>query len=511
MLGCPALAIGSVAARSYRVMEYLETVGKFEIYRAQDSSGQRVRLKWLTNFGSDGDDLARYVREIRTCCIIDSPHVNKTIAVEQEAESLCIVTEYPSGESLRDILERQPTMPVEDAVEIAQQCLGGLEAAHRLLIIHRDLKPENVYVERIDGNIQVKIADFGMAGFRGVEPNMSVTGYFRGTPGYMPPEQVYLWPDIAVSSDIFALGVMLFEMLTGLLPYGDNWRIAPANALEENMAPHPAAPEGLWKIVKCAIHPLPSQRYRSTRAMRTAIEDFSGKKRPTMPPASRRPVAIGAAIGVLVGFALAWTSVRTAGFASKASKPTPNVTHLQTAAVSAPQRLSSAPASVTPAPRTAALAPTIAPQTPALVKVPLPVAPSKVLQSLDQGERVEPQNVASSGYSKATYSQKTMVARPAQPTITVEVSAQLADVDDLKILLDGVAQHRATWGVALPMQLGSHQLVATAPGRKAWATTVSLNAARPHQKINIPILKEQDAPEGATPLYDANLATADIP
>jgi serine/threonine protein kinase len=512
-------------------MEYLETTGKFEIYRAEDSStGQRVLLKRLTNFGSDGDDHARFVRELRTCCIIDSQFVVKTIAVEQEAQALSIIMEYPSGESLRDILERQSTLSIQDAVEIAQQCLCGLEAAHRLLIVHRDLKPEDVYVTRIDGTVQVKIADFGVAGFRGAERNMSVSGYFRGTPGYMPPEQVFLWPDTGVSSDVFSLGAMLFEMLTGLLPYGDDWRIAPANALEENMASHPAAPDGLWTIVKCAIHPLPSQRYRSARAMRVAIDEFTGKSHLTTPPARRRPVALGAAIGVLVGFALAWSSVKTVNFANKTSTATANVTHLQMAAANVQQRSAITPVlaptnpvltlahSATPntndqqgVPHPDPVVPTSAPQAQSLIKSPSRPAPSKVVQLVARVEKVAPPTMVPSGYSKPANSQKTAVARPASPTITVEVSAQLADVDDLKILLDGTVQHRATWGIALPTELGHHQLVASAPGRKAWATTVSLSAAKPHQTISIPVLKEQDSPEGAAPLHEANLATADVP
>ena len=545
MLGCPALAIGSVAARNYRVMEYLEAVGKFEIYRAQDcNAGQSVLVKRLTNYTSDGDDLARFVREIRTCCIIDSPYVAKTLAVEQEAQALCIVVEYPSGETLRDILERDSTLSSDDAVEIAHQCLCGLEAAHRLLIVHRDLKPEDVYITRVAGVIQVKIADFGVAGFRSAERNMSVSGYFRGTPGYMPPEQVFLWPDTGVSSDLFSLGVMLFEMLTGLLPYGDNWRMAPANALEENMAPHPAGPDGLWKIVKCAIHPLPSQRYRSTRAMRVAIEEYSGK-RPTTPPASarRRPVAVGAAIGVLVGFALAWSSVRTVHSVGNSGRASPDVTHTKMAAANVQHM----PANVLPLAPTVTtkteahdndlpgdpenklansptLTPAVKPQLEARNKKRLPTAPSRVTQVVKPEEKsdlptnvtqvVRPEDlpiVAPSASLAPAVTQKPVVARPVPATITVEVSAQLAELDDLQILLDGNPQHRATWGVALPTQLGVHQLVASAPGRKAWATTVSVNASKPHQTINIPILKEQDPPEGSTPLHESNLATADMP
>ena len=440
---------------------------------------------------------------MRTCCIIDSPHVTKTIAVEVDAPALTVVMENPPGVKLRDMLKRQSTLEMRDALEIVSQCLCGLEAAHRLLICHRDLKPDNVYVMRVGQNIKVKVADFGLAGIRSGEPEKSVTGYFRGSPGYMPPEKVFRWPDTDRSSDLFSLGAMLFEMLTGSLPYGDDWRNAPTNALEERIAPHPDKPAGLWKIVKRAIHPLPSQRYPSTKEMRVAIEGLMNPKGPIVPSPRVRLVALGAALGVLFGLALAWASANTAHRTSHSRNlPAHN-----------------APSAITENSRYPVAAVTNVP-----IAVSRNVPPASPQEAVTLG-RQEPspisrvtrpaETVSSPPHRVVRQTPKPssapVAARPPLPTITVEVSVQLAEVDDLKILLDGIAQHRATWGIALPTQLGIHQLEASAPGRKPWVTTVRVNLARPHQTINIPVLQEQDSIESSTTPRASDLATADVP
>ena len=503
MLGRPAFDNGSVAVRNYRVSEFLGEEGSLEVYRAEDTNtGQQVLLKRLASYDPNNGDLSRFIREIRTCCIIDNPYVTKTIAVEIDASALTVVMEYPPGKKLRDMLGRQSTLEMRDALEIVSQCLCGLEAAHRLLICHRDLKPDNVYVMRVGQNIEVKIADFGIAGIRSGEPEESVTGYFRGSPGYMPPEQVFRWPDTDRSSDLFSLGAMLFEMLTGRLPYGDDWRNSPTNALEERIAPHPDKPVGLWKVVKRAIHPLPGQRYPSTKEMRVAIEGLTNPKGPIVPSPRVRLVALGAALGVLFGLALAWASANTAHRTSHSRNlPAHN-----------------APSAVTENSRYSVAAAT---NVPIAVSQSVPVASSQEAEAVRQPEPSpisRPTRIAET-VSRSAHpvvrdvpkpSPTPVAARP-PPTITVEVSAQLAEVDDLKILLDGIAQHRATWGIALPTQLGIHQLEASAPGRKSWVTTVRVNAAKPHQTINIPVLQEQDSVESSTSPRRANLATADVP
>lgn len=565
MLVRPAFDNGSIAARKYRVTEFLGEEGSLEIYRAEDpGTGQQVLLKHLASCDPDNEELARFIREVRTCCIIDSPHVTRTIAVEIEAPALTVVTEVPPGVKLRDMLERQSTLETGDALEIVSQCLCGLEAAHRLLICHRDLRPDNVYIQRTEDGIKVKIADFGIAGIRSTEPEKSVTGFFRGSPAYMPPEKIFRWPDIDRSSDMFSLGVMLFEMLTGRLPYGDNWRDAPTNALEERIVPHPDKPAGLWKIVKRAIHPLPSQRYPSTREMRLAIEQYTNQKGSILPSPRVRLLALGAALGASFGFALAWTSANTHHRASHprnepthsvAPAPVPSAVAQDVPAVGTPvSTVARRDVPVAVAPVTSVIARDVSPAVPriptvaargvpaAIPHVPT-VAARDVLAAVPHDSALAARGAPAALAQERVVSKRTErsptplpialaaqptspprlathdtpkpapspVARPASVTITVEVSAQLAEVDDLRILLDGIAQHRATWGVALPTELGIHQLQASAPGRRTWATTIRVDATKPHQKINIPVLQTQDSVDGSTTLGSANLATADIP
>jgi hypothetical protein len=509
MGGCPSLANGTIAARKYRVLDYLRHEGPFEVYRVQDvGTGQSVLLKYLASCEQDSDIVARSMPEIRMCCIIDSPYVARTFAVEHEAQTLCVVMEQPPGEPLCDLLERESTLAVNDAAEIARQCLCALQAAHKLLIHHRDLKPANVFVARTGQRVDVKVTDFGLAGFRGGETQASGPGVFRGTPGYAAPEQVFLWPDTDASSDLFSLGAMLFEMLTGLMPYGDNWREACINALESRLAPHPTQPAGLWKIVTRAILLVPSQRYQSGREMRVAIEEYLNHRPSFMPKKRTRMIPIGTAIGVLVGAVLAWTTVKTArhlrqeetgrlrAAIAKSQDRDPEIVVLPALAPATASAAESIGGQLAPAPAAEVVAPALtraetfgARSEPVmLAKVASPASTKKVARGTSRHESPQLTTMLKPVVARVE-PPKSAVAQVASPTITVGVSVQAAELDDLKILLDGIAQHRATWGVALPTQLGIHQLRASAAGRKAWATTVRVNAARPHATVNIPVLQ----------------------
>ena len=406
MLGHPALTDGSAAIQRYRVIGFLGQEGSVEVYHAKDAAtGQDVALKRL-NFGDSGIEwFAQFMLEARTWCKLDSPYVVKTIAVEHELPALYIVTEYPAGQSLREILDRQQNLEVQDAVEIARQCLCGLEAAHGLLVVHRDLKPENVYITQVDQTIEVKIANFGIAGFRGGEREKSAAVYFRGTPGYTPPEQLFLWPDTDVQSDIYAFGVLLFEMLTGCMPYGDNWRDAPINALKEKIAPHPKEPAGLWKIVLRAIHPLPSQRYRSAREMRAAIEELSHSKRRLALSKRSSRVAIGATLGLMVGLAMAWTTTSVGSgrhFSTLARRTQSNSAESHQAATNS---------------------------TSALRPIPAVVATTT---STTEADRTR---VAVNIASTPTATPKAVAPQLQPPTITIDVSVQLSEIDGLKIFV----------------------------------------------------------------------------
>ena len=484
MLGSSVLENGSVAVQGYRAIEFLGREGTVETYRAKDViSNQDVTLKRLNFDDSNVEWLAQFTREARTCRIIDSPHIVKILAVEQAQPDIYIVTECAAGETVRDILKRQSNFEIQDALEIAKQLLSGLEAAHRLLIVHRDLKPENVYVARVNNTIQVKIAELGIAGFRGGERGMSAAGFFRGTPGYMAPEQVFLWPATEVQSDIYSFGVLLFEMLTGYLPYGDNWRDAPVNALEERMRPHPTEPVSLWKIVERAIHPLPNQRYSSAREMRAAIEDLFQSGRSSAPATRSRRVAVGATLGLMAGLALALTSAsagraRHAGTLERKPQSSSNVSQLAVSNHKTPPI--PAPAVVT-------------------------TATVEAIRTRDSVKIVSNPTATPRGELSA------VAPRWQPPMITIDVSVQLSEIDNLKISLDGIVQHRATWGLALPTEAGTHQVEASAPGRKTWTASFHVGGARSRRKIDVPMLHELEHVEAPSTLQGANLANSDLP
>ena len=200
---------GTLLARRYRIISPLGKGGMGEVYRADDTRlGQPVALKFLpAALAADVDRLERLVAEVRIGRQISHPNVCRLYDIA-EAEGLhFLVMEYVDGEDLASLLLRIGRMPGDKALEIARGLCGGLAAAHDKGIIHRDLKPANVM---IDGRGHARIADFGLAALagRGEAADMS------GTPQYMAPEQLS-GAGASLRSDVFALGLVLKEMLTG--------------------------------------------------------------------------------------------------------------------------------------------------------------------------------------------------------------------------------------------------------------------------------------------------------
>jgi TolB-like protein/Flp pilus assembly protein TadD len=206
----------------YEVVAPLGAGGMGEVYRARDRRLERdVAIKVLPeSVARDPDRLARFEREAKALAQLSHPAILSIFDFGKEAESTYAVTELLEGETLRERLGREQ-LPWRRAVEIATAVADGLASAHSAGIVHRDLKPENVFLTR-DG--RVKILDFGLARIEpalvregatlSLEPSGTQPGVVLGTVGYMAPEQVRGEPADA-RSDIFALGCILFEMLTG--------------------------------------------------------------------------------------------------------------------------------------------------------------------------------------------------------------------------------------------------------------------------------------------------------
>ena len=201
---------GTVLEARYRVVAMAGRGGMGEVYRAEDLKlSQTVALKFLPeSIAHDGAALARLHREVRIARQVSHPNVCRVFDIG-EADGVPFLTmEYVDGEDLGTLLRRIGRLPSDKATEIARQLCAGLAAAHDHGVFHRDLKPANVM---IDGRGRVRITDFGLAGAAG---SFEARESAAGTPAYMAPEQL-AGKDPSVQSDIFALGLVIYEVFTG--------------------------------------------------------------------------------------------------------------------------------------------------------------------------------------------------------------------------------------------------------------------------------------------------------
>ena len=194
----------------YRIVGLLGRGGMGEVYRADDLKlGQPVALKFLPpGLEQNPARLDRFLNEVRTALKVTHPNVCRVYDIGEVDGHHFLSMEYVDGEDLSSLLLRIGRLPNERAVQVSRQICAGLAAAHDQGILHRDLKPANVM---IDGRGQVRLTDFGLAGLADAIGQDDVTS---GTPGYMAPEQI-AGQEVTVRSDIYALGLVLYEIFTG--------------------------------------------------------------------------------------------------------------------------------------------------------------------------------------------------------------------------------------------------------------------------------------------------------
>jgi serine/threonine-protein kinase len=201
---------GTVLAKRYRIVGLLGRGGMGEVYRADDLKlGQPVALKFLPRaVDQDKNRLDRFLNEVKTALRVTHPNVCRVYDVGEVDGQHFLSMEYVDGEDLASLLRRIGRLPGDKAVQVARQLCAGLAAAHDQGILHRDLKPANVM---IDGRGRAKITDFGLANLAGMIEGEEVRA---GTPSYMAPEQL-AGREVTVKSDIYALGLLLYELFTG--------------------------------------------------------------------------------------------------------------------------------------------------------------------------------------------------------------------------------------------------------------------------------------------------------
>ncbi len=226
---------GQLLGGRYRIIALLGKGGMGEVYRADDLSlDQPVALKFLPEaLTQHADALARFRNEVRIARQVSHPNVCRVYDLGEMEGLYFLSMEYVDGEDLGSLLRRIGRLPSDKALEIARKLCAGLAAAHEKGVLHRDLKPANVM---LDARGQVLLTDFGLAGLAG---EIELAEVRNGTPAYMAPEQL-AGEEVTVKSDIYSLGLVLYEIFTGKLPYESATLAGLIRAQKESAPPSPA-------------------------------------------------------------------------------------------------------------------------------------------------------------------------------------------------------------------------------------------------------------------------------
>ncbi|MDQ3280377.1 MAG: protein kinase [Acidobacteriota bacterium] len=288
---------------TYRLISRLGAGGMGEVWRAEDTKLLRqVAIKILPEqLAKDPEWKDRFLREARTIAQLNHPNIATIYSIDQQGDTLFIAMELIEGESLSSVIARGPMIPA-DAVRVAAHVSDGLSEAHAKGIVHRDIKPDNIILSPKF----VKVLDFGIAKQIGgtADPSLTQGGMVVGTPHYMSPEQA-LGRAVDARTDIFSLGVVLYEMLAGVKPFtGDAVTeillqivmTAPRDIAQAAFGITPS----LAQIVRRCIAKQPEERFANCEELRAALanslkEDPSRARQSSVPTISARKEDVRAA------------------------------------------------------------------------------------------------------------------------------------------------------------------------------------------------------------------------
>jgi len=284
----------------YRLLGELGEGGTGRVFRAEHTPiGRTVAIKVLNaEAAGDPDVLARFFMEARIVNEIHHPNIVEVTDFGTSTGRPFIVMEYLQGQTLTMRLEQDGALPEPTAIRIAQQIASALRAVHERGFVHRDLKADNIFLSNHLGYPDfVKVLDFGIAKFLGRDGSQrhhTQTGTVMGTPAYMSPEQCLGDVALDLRTDVYSLGVVLFQMVTGLLPFQAEGVGRLMLAQVQDAPPRAGASRGLDAIIARALAKQPSARFASMREMRDALGALKSRRsssvpKPLPPGTARRP------------------------------------------------------------------------------------------------------------------------------------------------------------------------------------------------------------------------------
>ena len=303
---------GTVINESYRVVRRVAIGGMATVYEAiLLGTGQRVALKIPhEQFRQDKDGLRRFLREAQAAMAIRADNVVQIVAVGRLPNRMpFLAMEYIDGVGLRDVMypPDDTRLPTRTALSLVDQIAAAIESAHAAGVIHRDLKPDNVLITAGPDGMIAKVFDFGLSfiAMEGSVSRLTTTGTTFGTPQYMAPEQIRGAKHVDARVDVYALGVILYEMLAARWPFEgvdahDVWHKATYDPPVPLATHRPDLPAGLLEIVMRAISREASDRYATATELREAIAPFWKERSGTstfdaaLPPCPSRNLAAGA-------------------------------------------------------------------------------------------------------------------------------------------------------------------------------------------------------------------------
>lgn len=298
---------GTVIGHRYEVMELLGSGAWGKVYSVKHLELEALlAMKVLHGFLTDEEQLARFQREARVLMQLNHPNICRVFDYTLTDDGRpCIVMERLSVNTLESVMQKQPTLPLIDCLQITEQICEALNASHQQGVVHRDVKPANIMVDTTSGAIKIKLLDFGLARMGDAQGSLTHTGKILGTPSFMSPEQCR-GEQLDGRTDIYAIGCIMYEMLTGVRPFRAATAAESFHRQLTYVPPpvktvnHLLSDDFLEHIVSKALEKQPSRRYSSAMEMLTDIRRYrSGES--LAPTENKKPGVLSIVTQIVAG------------------------------------------------------------------------------------------------------------------------------------------------------------------------------------------------------------------